>query len=565
MFLRDQEFLSLGYSETGAAAAVSFWGAACYLTPVLGAVLADARWGRFTTILRFGLVYAVGVSALAGAAVGSSAGGAVAALALIALGAGGIKPCVGPFGADQLVAAAEASQGAPTVAATGLEGASSATGAASQIAPADAAITSYYFALYFCINCGSSLSFFAMKPALDAWGFAGAYAMCASVYAAAVVAFAIPTLRYARAAPEGSAVLVVASVTSAACRARCCKRGHGEQQPLIRGPSGRSSGNGGESGVASKGAADPFELLVAAPPLSSGRVGDHQGGDTSVGTGESWTDKAALGDPAAPATLRRHPPPPTSFFDAARGAAGICDSSVDDVAALARLAPLFCTLPLFWCLFDSYATTWQLQARSMNLCLGGGTSPPCIAAFQMGAADSLLVLLMVPLAGCAVPALARAARSRPWLEPTPLRRMTVGMFVAAAAFAVSALLEARINAAPPKSVPVLWQFPQYAVLVVAEILVSTTGLEFSFIEAGPGNRSAVLSAFYLATAAGDALNGVLYSALGQRLQPIALIWLVAGLQLGAALVFAGLARVYVPRAVWSAKEAARREGEVREL
>jgi POT family proton-dependent oligopeptide transporter len=167
----------------------------------------------------------------------------------------------------------------------------------------------------------------------------------------------------------------------------------------------------------------------------------------------------------------------------------------------------------------------------------------------MGAADSLLVLALVPVAGAAVPALARVARARrvAALDPTPLRRMTVGMFVAAAAFAASALLEARIDAAPPASVPVLAQLPQYALLVVAEVLVSTTGLEFAFTEAGAGNRGAVLAAFYLTTAAGDALNGVLYAALG-GLPPVTLIWLVAAMQVAAAAVFAALARAYVPRA-----------------
>jgi POT family proton-dependent oligopeptide transporter len=113
---------------------------------------------------------------------------------------------------------------------------------------------------------------------------------------------------------------------------------------------------------------------------------------------------------------------------------------------------------------------------------------------------------------------------------------------------MSALLEARIDAAPPASVPVLAQLPQYAVLVVAEVLVSTTGLEFAFLEAGAGNRGAVLAAFYLATAAGDALNGVLFAALG-HLPPATLIWTVTGLQVAAALVFAALAQAYVPRAV----------------
>jgi POT family proton-dependent oligopeptide transporter len=140
--------------------------------------------------------------------------------------------------------------------------------------------------------------------------------------------------------------------------------------------------------------------------------------------------------------------------------------------------------------------------------------------------------------------------------------MSAGMFIAAGAFATSGVLEERINAVGDGVINVVEQLPQYFLLTVAEILVSTTGLEFAFVEAGPHLKSAVLALFFLTTAAGDLLNGALYSALG-GFTAAKLIWIVTGLQVVAAACFVAVARTYVTRQAreLGAAEAARaREG-----
>ncbi|KAL1328418.1 protein NRT1/ PTR FAMILY 8.3-like isoform X1 [Arachis hypogaea] len=74
----------------------------CYLTPLLGSFLADAYWGRYWTILVFYGIYLFGICTLTLSAI-FSAQSAVFFLGiyLIAVGTGGIKPCIWPFGADQ--------------------------------------------------------------------------------------------------------------------------------------------------------------------------------------------------------------------------------------------------------------------------------------------------------------------------------------------------------------------------------------------------------------------------------------------------------------------------------
>ncbi len=72
---------------------------AAYFMPLLGAWIADRMWGRYHTILWLSLLYCVGNIMLA-LTVGSQVGLYVG-LALIAIGTGGIKPCVSAFAGDQ--------------------------------------------------------------------------------------------------------------------------------------------------------------------------------------------------------------------------------------------------------------------------------------------------------------------------------------------------------------------------------------------------------------------------------------------------------------------------------
>ncbi|XP_059447071.1 protein NRT1/ PTR FAMILY 8.3-like [Corylus avellana] len=114
-------YLTTKLHEGNASAArnVTTWQGTCYLTPLIGAVIADSYWGRYWTIAAFSTIYFIGMCTLTLSAsvpafkpaecVGSECPSATPAqygvfflgLYLIALGTGGIKPCVSSFGADQ--------------------------------------------------------------------------------------------------------------------------------------------------------------------------------------------------------------------------------------------------------------------------------------------------------------------------------------------------------------------------------------------------------------------------------------------------------------------------------
>ncbi|XP_040036969.2 solute carrier family 15 member 1 [Gasterosteus aculeatus] len=90
--------------------------ALCYLTPIMGAIVADSWLGKFKTIVYLSIVYTVGQVVLAVSAIhditDTNRDGtpdnmtlhivlSMLGLALIAVGTGGIKPCVSAFGGDQ--------------------------------------------------------------------------------------------------------------------------------------------------------------------------------------------------------------------------------------------------------------------------------------------------------------------------------------------------------------------------------------------------------------------------------------------------------------------------------
>ena len=97
--------LSAADAKNAATADYHLFTAAAYALPMMGAILADRLLGKYRTIFWLSLLYCVGHAVLA---VGEeSLGGMHLGLALIAVGSGGIKPCVSAFVGDQYRAGQE--------------------------------------------------------------------------------------------------------------------------------------------------------------------------------------------------------------------------------------------------------------------------------------------------------------------------------------------------------------------------------------------------------------------------------------------------------------------------
>lgn len=107
VFLSQYLFLMDGASgkpmdEARATGLVHLFNAAFYVTPIIGAILADVFFGKYKVIIGLSLVYCAGHAALAMMGhFGHSEKWMIGGLVMIALGAGGIKPCVSAHVGDQ--------------------------------------------------------------------------------------------------------------------------------------------------------------------------------------------------------------------------------------------------------------------------------------------------------------------------------------------------------------------------------------------------------------------------------------------------------------------------------
>ena len=89
-------------SEAKTTSYVAFFTLAVYFTPLFGALIADTFFGKYRTIITLSIVYCLGHLCLAFMGVGGIVGlWLLAGLGLIAIGAGGIKPCVSAHVGDQ--------------------------------------------------------------------------------------------------------------------------------------------------------------------------------------------------------------------------------------------------------------------------------------------------------------------------------------------------------------------------------------------------------------------------------------------------------------------------------
>uniref|UniRef100_A0A670YH42 Solute carrier family 15 member 2 n=1 Tax=Pseudonaja textilis TaxID=8673 RepID=A0A670YH42_PSETE len=97
----------LHWDETTSTSVYHAFSSLCYFSPVIGAFIADSWLGKYKTIIYLSIVYVIGHVIKSVGAI-TSVGNHIAhvilsmtGLSLIALGTGGIKPCVAAFGGDQ--------------------------------------------------------------------------------------------------------------------------------------------------------------------------------------------------------------------------------------------------------------------------------------------------------------------------------------------------------------------------------------------------------------------------------------------------------------------------------
>jgi POT family proton-dependent oligopeptide transporter len=261
--------------------------------------------------------------------------------------------------------------------------------------------------------------------------------------------------------------------------------------------------------------------------------------------------------------------------------------------AVLKIISVFLMVSVFWALFDQHSSTWIEQAKAMNLnvkfdqsgwiavglafggLIGGAffltfqkKKPVALGAFaawavggavagfvlsglqpdggfavqasQVPATNPILVMILIPYTTFGLyPLLAKLG-----IDPHPLRRMTLGMFMAALSFAIVALIQRAIDAgaAEGRLVHVGWQLIAYAVITLSEVMVSVTGLEFAYSQA-PKRMKSVIMGFWLFNVTLGSLLVVLLAGF-KGLSPETFFWVFAGLMSLAAVIFGVRAKFY---------------------
>ena len=206
--------------------------------------------------------------------------------------------------------------------------------------------------------------------------------------------------------------------------------------------------------------------------------------------------------------------------------------------SLIRLVPIYICVAAFWGLFDQAATSWVGQAEKLNLTWMGISWLPS----QVQAVNPVLILILVPLFTYFIyPAAERIVRV------TALRKIGVGLFLATVPFAMVALIESQVVLGEKPSIG--WQIFAQLPMTMAEVLVSITCLEFSYLQAPKSMKSIVMSAYLLSIALGNAVVSAVNEYASAHVentlfQGANYYWFFTGLMLVSAIAFVFVARNY---------------------
>jgi POT family proton-dependent oligopeptide transporter len=475
-------------AQNASTATTHLFFAGVYALPMIGAIIADRLAGKYKTILYLSLVYCVGNAVLAFGE--QSRTGMYLGLALIAIGSGGIKPCVSANVGDQF-------------------------GKGNWFR-----VRTVYQIFYFSINFGSFFASLLIPYTRKVYGPAVAFGVPGVLMFIATLIFWVGRKKFVHVPPRPGGLIGLLDTLSSTALFMAV---------------GHLFFTLGQGLLIQIGLTAFFLVLGLALFAWRQRLEPDQGFLTimlfTAGrffTGKGGPAKSSSDGDVGPLLRSRFWGPAVDRF-------GL--TAAEGPVAVLKLVSVFVFVSVFWALFDQKATTWIRQAERMDLTLWGDTK---VLATQVQALNPLLVMALIPLMNVFYGLVER------WgIKATTLRRMAVGLFLAALAFVCVALLEERIVREGPGKVWFAWQVIAYVILTTAEVMVSTTGLEFAYTQAPKAMKSTVMGFWLLAVTLGNILVAML-ARLG-TLSPAQFFWAWAGIMGGTAVLFAIRCYFYVPK------------------
>ncbi|XP_024006961.1 protein NRT1/ PTR FAMILY 8.4 isoform X1 [Eutrema salsugineum] len=450
--------------ETNVSAArhVMTWQGTCYITPLIGALIADAYWGRYWTIACFSAIYFTGMVALTLSAsvpglkpaecIGSICPPATMAqqvvlfsgLYLIALGTGGIKPCVSSFGADQF----------------------------DQTDPSERVRKASFFNwFYFSINIGAFVSSTLLVWVQENCGWELGFMIPTVFMGLATLSFFFGTPLYRFQRPRGSPITRACQVLVASYRKSNLKVLEEDQKVL-------------------------FETTDKNSSVAAMRKIQHTDGYKCL-------DKAAIisEDDAKSGTI--HDP------------WKLCTvTQVEEVKILLRLFPIWASGIVFSVLHSQIYTLFVQQGRSMKRTIVSFEIPPA----TLGMFDTASVLISVPIYDRLIVPFVRRFTGLP-KGFTDLQRMGIGLLVSVLSLTVAAIVETMrlrlardldlVESGDTVPLTIFLQIPQYFLMGTAGVFFFVGRIQF-FYEQSPESMRSLCSAWaLLTTTLGNYLSSVI--------------------------------------------------------
>jgi solute carrier family 15 (peptide/histidine transporter), member 3/4 len=473
----------IGWTNVSASALKSTWTSICYMSPLFGAYLADERWGRYRTIMVFGVWYCVGDFLVAIAAhpdvyAHRSTAEVIFVIGLyvgIAIGTGAIKSNVITFGADQF----------------------------DPRDPKELKLKDTYFSyFYFCINFGAAFSYGYLSYLCvngsslipKDYGYFATYLICACMMFFAFLSFIIGTKRYVFVEPSDNSISTLVRV-------------------IFNAPSVHNKGVillGGTLLMF----ASVFINTVGAFLVEKGKTGEYLSYTSAVAVFLGIVAWIIVGLD-------------TSFIDGAKVSHGgkFADEAIDGYKKLFRCLP-FAAFTIIWhCAYDQTDANFQSITQQCDLRWSRSADDNSqVPGAMLGVFDPVVIVICIPILDSIV---------YPWYtrrfgkRPSQFGKATAGLIVAAIGIIWAGIFETmRRNSGPLErkdgSGPILdggselpmnkmyWAaaIPNYVFVALAECLINVTAYDVFYSNVPMSLKSTAMAVNLLMSSMGASLTSV---------------------------------------------------------
>lgn len=489
------------HSATLATRDVHMFIAGVYAFPMIGALLADRLLGKYRTILYLSLVYCAGHVVLS--FFDTTLMGMYVGLALIAVGSGGIKPCVSANVGDQF----------------GKKNWNK--------------VQTIFQIFYFSINFGSAFATIMIPRMREVWGASIAFLVPGILMFIATFLFWLGRKKFVHVPPSPGGMPGLLDVLSGTFLFMT----FGQLFFTSSWSLPAQVGTGlvclaiGLALWAARQRILPDNGFLS---IMLWTLYDHLRGNKAprvVSSGGSAVGVPSRdGEEPKDEPLRKY-----AFWRPAVDRFG--QQATEGPVAVWKIISIFLFVSVFWALFDQHTSSWIRQAEMMDRGVNLFGWEFELLASEIPALNPWMVMILIPI----IDRLYKLS-SKLGFEATPLRRMSVGMLMAGLAFVAVALIQAAIDAQGVGQVPVAWQIIAYFIMTASEVMVSITGLEFAYTQAPKSMKSVILGFWLLTVTLGNIL--VVFIAQIPELALVNFFWLFAVLMFIAGGLFALRAAFY---------------------